>query len=79
MPLDLFGGGTIGLDGTCSIVVDQGFDKDTIYYVFLTKEGEGDLYVSSKGANSFTVTGTAGLAFAWNLKYRAPASFGEGE
>ena len=79
VPLDLFGGGTIGLDGTCSIAVDQGFDSDTIYYVFLTKEGEGDLYVSSKEANSFTVTGTAGLAFAWNLKFRAPASFGEGE
>lgn len=79
LPLDLFGGDTIGVDGTCSILLDQGFTADTVYYVFLTKEGEGDLYVSAKEANSFTVTGTAGLTFAWNLKYKAPAASGEGE
>ena len=73
-PLDLFGGGTIGEEGTCSVGIDLDFDETTVYYVFLQKEGEGDLYVSAKGADSFTVTGTAGLAFAWNLKYRAPAA-----
>lgn len=79
LPLDLFGGGTIGVDGTCSIPLDQGFTTESVYYVFLTKEGEGDLYISAKGANSFTVTGTAGLAFAWNLKYQVSTSSGEGE
>ena len=79
LPLDLFGGAAIGVDGSCSIVVDQDFTADTVYYVFLTKEGEGDLYVSAKGADSFTVTGTAGLSFAWNLKYEPPVSSGEEE
>ena len=79
LPLDIFGAGTIGEEGTCSIDIDEGFDANTVYFVFLQKEGAGDLYVSEKGASSFTVTGTAGLAFAWNLKFRAPASFGEGE
>lgn len=74
LPLDIFGAGTIGEGGTCRIDIDEGFDANTVYFVFLQKEGAGDLYVSEKGASSFTVTGTAGLAFAWNLKYRAPVS-----
>lgn len=79
LPLDLFGGSIIGDEGSSTIAFDAGFDVDTVYYVFLQKEGEGDLYVSAKGASSFTVTGTAGLAFAWNLKYKAPVTSGEGE
>ena len=72
LPLDLFGSGTIGEEGSCSIPIDEGFDATTVYYVFLQKEGEGDLWVAAKAADSFTVRGTPGLLFAWNLKYRAP-------
>ena len=38
------------------------------YQVFLQKYGHGDCWVSERGTESFTVSGTAGLAFAWELK-----------
>ena len=69
-PLELFGGGTIGEEGTCTITIDEGFEATDVYYVFLQKEGEGDLWISAKAATGFTVSGTVGIAFAWNLKYQ---------
>ena len=61
-------------DGVCYIALDPVFletvKTDMQYYVFLQKEGLGDIYVSEKTMNYFSVTGTPGLAFSWEIKAR---------
>ena len=41
---------------------------DIDYYVFLQKEGSGDIWVEKKEENYFVVRGTPKLKFSWELK-----------
>lgn len=76
MPSPFFGDigeATISSDGTCIVDIDDIFQEssaDTKYYVFLQKEGEGDCWVSEKAQNYFTVKGTPGLTFSFEIKAR---------
>lgn len=67
-----FGGGVIGEDGIAIILIDDIFQESTDteieYYVFLQNEGEGQIWVAEKTNTYFTVKGTPGLHFAWELK-----------
>ena len=68
------GSGVIGNDGVVLIAFDDSF-YETVktgaeYYVFLQKEGEGDLWVSDKQNTYFEVKGTPGLRFVWEVKAR---------
>lgn len=68
------GSGVIGDDGTVLISLDDSFyetvNTKSEYYVFLQKEGEGDLWVQNKQNTYFIVQGTPGLRFAWEAKAR---------
>lgn len=65
------GESTIGENGTVRIEIEPIFgetiDHDG-YCVFLQKEGPGDLWVDQKDPDAFTVKGTPGLKFSWELK-----------
>lgn len=69
-----FGGGVIGEDGLAMILIDDIFrectDTEIEYFVFLQREGAGDAWVSEKTDTYFSVRGTPGLRFAWELKAR---------
>ena len=69
-----FGGSVIGEDGLAVILIDDIFrectDTEIEYYVFLQREGEGEAWVSEKTDTYFSVRGTPGLRFAWELKAR---------
>ena len=59
-------------NGECYIFLDDIF-KETVttsieYQVFLQKEGEGDIWVSVKNEEYFTVKGSPNLKFAWEIK-----------
>ena len=45
-------------------------NTDCQYQVFLQKHGPGDVWVEERTANYFTVRGTAGLRFGWEIKAR---------
>lgn len=66
------GTGVINDDGFCMIFLDDTFRKtvntDVEYLVFLTKEGQGDIWVDEKMPAFFTVKGTKGLKFAYEIK-----------
>lgn len=66
------GSGQLGEDGVCLVFVDDIFQESTNtgieYYVFLQKEGQGDLWIDSKEPAFFVVRGTPGMNFAWELK-----------
>ena len=68
------GEGVIDKTGKCYISIDDIFGEtvslDRSYYVFLQKEGSGDLWVSEKTQDYFVVEGTPGLKFDWELKAR---------
>lgn len=68
------GEASISEDGTCLIDIDDIFQESTNvgieYYVFLQKEGEGDCWVDQKEQTYFTVKGTPGLKFAFEIKAR---------
>lgn len=75
MPSPMFGDiGTGRTDeyGICYIdfnqIWSQTVDLDGEYYVFLQKEGDGDLYVAEKTALGFCVKGTPDLKFSWEVK-----------
>lgn len=77
MPSPMFGDigcGAIDENGECYIFIDDMFGETVTasmdYYVFLQKEGFGDLYVAEKTAQYFLVKGTAGLKFSWEIKVR---------
>lgn len=77
MPTPFFGdigSSVISDDGTCIVDVDDIFQESVNaninYYVFLQKEGEGDCYIEEKYATHFTVKGTPGLKFSFELKAR---------
>lgn len=69
-----FGGSVIGEDGMAVILIDDIFrectDTEIEYYVFLQREGVGEAWVSEKTDTYFSVCGTPGLHFAWELKAR---------
>lgn len=69
-----FGGSVIGEDGMAVILIDDIFrectDTEIEYYVFLQREGVGEAWVSEKTDTYFSVCGTPGLRFAWELKAR---------
>lgn len=66
------GQGTTEKNGECIVPIEAIFsetvDLDTEYQVFLQKEGPGDIWVQEKARDHFTVKGTPGLKFAWELK-----------
>lgn len=66
------GQGTTDKNGECIVPIEAIFsetvDLDTEYQVFLQKEGPGDIWVQEKAKDHFTVKGTPGLKFAWELK-----------
>ena len=66
------GEGVISEDGYCYIDLDPIFietvNMNVKYYVFLQKEGEGDVYVKEKTPQYFVVSGTPGLRFSWEIK-----------
>lgn len=68
------GEASISEDGTCLINIDDIFQESTNvrieYYVFLQKEGDGDCWVDKKEQTYFTVKGTPGLKFAFEIKAR---------
>lgn len=77
MPTPFFGDigeSTISDDGICMIDIDDVFQESANvgikYYVFLQKEGEGDCWVAEKKQNCFTVKGTPGLKFSFEIKAR---------
>ena len=78
MPTPFFGDiGTSALDenGVAYISIDEVF-KETInserctYYVFLQKNGAGDIWVEEKNPNYIVVKGTPKLKFDWEIKAR---------
>ena len=68
------GSGVIDQAGVCVVELDTLFletvSTDAGYVVFLQKCGPGDLWVESKEAGRFTVRGTAGLPFDYEVKAR---------
>lgn len=66
------GTGVINDDGECVVAIDSIFSEtinaNVEYCVFLQKEGQGDLWVAEKDFAYFTVQGTPGLKFSWELK-----------
>lgn len=68
------GSGTLDKDGICYIELDNIFlatiNTDMEYFVFLQKEGPGDIWVADKQKTYFEVKGTPNLKFAWEIKAR---------
>ena len=58
--------------GSCYVMLDDVFREtiadDSTYHVFITKEGQGDLWVAEKTSSYFIVQGTKNLGFAWEVK-----------
>lgn len=57
--------------GRCEVPIDSIFSETVDldgYHVFLQKQGPGDIWVAEKTADHFTVEGTPGLKFSWELK-----------
>lgn len=68
------GSGTLDTNGICYIELDNIFlatiNTDMEYFVFLQKEGPGDIWVADKQKTYFEVKGTPNLKFAWEIKAR---------
>lgn len=66
------GTGIINDNGECTIAIDSVFletiNSNVEYSVFLQKEGPGDLWISEKEFMYFTVKGTPGIKFSWEIK-----------
>lgn len=66
------GHGIINEFGECIVFIDPKFAETVSteygYYVFITKYNEGDVWISKKDLTTFTVSGTPGLEFDWELK-----------
>lgn len=66
-----FGRGTIAEDGICMIYLDPLFyecvDNVYEYFVFLQRESGGDMEITERTPDHFSVTGTPGTSFAWML------------
>ena len=77
MPSPIFGDigeGFTDESGYCYVSLDDIFNEtintNIEYFVFLQKEGSGDIWVSEKNKNYFIVEGTPNLKFAWEIKCR---------
>lgn len=68
------GSGVIGLNGDCKITLEDVFCEtialEAGFAVFLQPEGPGEMYVSEKTERSFTVKGTPGTGFVYEIKAR---------
>lgn len=67
------GEATIGENGVVTVPIDSVFSETVDidgYQVFLQKYGRGDCWVERRDSDSFTVYGTAGLRFGWEVKAR---------
>lgn len=66
------GSGKTDENGVCYVEIDDIFSEtvrtDIEYFVFLQKEGEGDLWIEAKESTYFAVRGTPNLPFAWEIK-----------
>lgn len=65
------GFGQILDDGLCFVEIDPIFAETVTldrYVVFLQAEGPGELYIDEKKQDSFTVKGTPGLEFVYEIK-----------
>ena len=65
------GTATIGERGTVQVDIDPIFAETvtlTDYVVFLQAEGAGEAYISKKTDTFFEISGTAGLAVAYEIK-----------
>lgn len=66
------GHGIINDLGACIIFIDPKYGETVSteygYYVFITKYGGGDAWISKKELSTFTVSGTPGLEFDWEIK-----------
>lgn len=66
------GHGIINNLGECIIFIDPKYGETVSteygYYVFITKYGDGDAWISKKELSTFTVSGTPGLEFDWEIK-----------
>jgi hypothetical protein len=64
--------GQLDENGEATIAIDDIFNETVNtsieYAVFLQKEGPGDVWIDEKTELYFTVKGTPGLKFAWELK-----------
>lgn len=74
-PTPMFGDvglGQLDENGEATIAIDDIFNETVNtsieYAVFLQKEGPGDVWIDEKTTLYFTVKGTPGLKFAWELK-----------
>ena len=74
-PTPMFGDvglGQLDENGEATIAIDDIFNETVNtsieYAVFLQKEGPGDVWIDEKTELYFTVKGTPGLKFAWELK-----------
>lgn len=75
MPSPMFGDigeGYTDDTGVCVVAVDDIF-RETVtsgsnYYVFLQKEGPGDIWIENKTDSYFTVQGTKNMKFSWEIK-----------
>lgn len=71
-----YGKGKLDENGHCYIIIDPVFAETVnLHYeptIFLTKIGNGDIWVDDFEitCNSFLVTGTPGLEFFWEARYR---------
>lgn len=67
-----YGEGQLDDTGKCRIFLDDKFaetiDDTTVYNVFLTKYGAGDIYVSDRQTYYFDVVGTKDMSFCWCIK-----------
>ena len=66
------GSGVIAENGSCLVEIDPVFgetvDLDEGYAVFLQPNGPEEMYVANKTKTSFTVKGTPGTAFDYEIK-----------
>lgn len=68
------GSAKLDATGVCYVELDNIFlatiTTDMEYFVFLQKEGPGDLWVANKEKTYFEINGTPNLKFAWEVKAR---------
>lgn len=83
-PMPIFADhGLAALDetGVCYITIDPVFaetvNKNYIPAVFLTKYGEGDIWVENVGHDMAVVQGTPGLRFSWETRYAQANAYTE--
>ena len=68
------GSAVLDTNGVCYVKLDDIFletvNANIEYFVFLQKEGQGDLWVANKTPTYFEINGTPNLKFAWEVKIR---------